>query len=341
VSALGQSDLQAALDFLCEAEAVTGPDPFPTELLDRLRELVPCDFVSYNELDQVEERVLLLDACSNSCEAGDDPDDSDVEIFWRFKDQHPVCRHHARTLDFSALKISDFLSRRELHRLDYYDHVLRPFGIEDTIVVGLPATLRHTKCFLLNSQGRDFDERDRELLDTLRPHFPALYANARARRVAGAIAAGDDAAGELVVLSPSGAIDFETAGARELLARYFPGGHQERLPQDVDSWLREQTSRLNGHVPPTSPARSFTARRETATLVISRLGHTLLLREEPATLTPREHEILDLLAEGCSNAEIASALWIAPGTVRKHLENIYAKLGVRSRTAALARLRRC
>jgi DNA-binding CsgD family transcriptional regulator len=57
-------------------------------------------------------------------------------------------------------------------------------------------------------------------------------------------------------------------------------------------------------------------------------------------LTPREHEVMDLLAEGCSNAEIASTLWIAPTTVRKHLENIYAKLGVRTRTAAVARLGR-
>ena len=56
-------------------------------------------------------------------------------------------------------------------------------------------------------------------------------------------------------------------------------------------------------------------------------------------LTPREHEVMDLLAEGCSNAEIASTLWIAPATVRKHLENIYAKLGVRTRTAAVARRR--
>ena len=40
-----------------------------------------------------------------------------------------------------------------------------------------------------------------------------------------------------------------------------------------------------------------------------------------------------------SDAEIASVLVVARSTVRKHLENIYEKLGVQSRTAALARLR--
>jgi DNA-binding CsgD family transcriptional regulator len=54
-------------------------------------------------------------------------------------------------------------------------------------------------------------------------------------------------------------------------------------------------------------------------------------------LTAREYEILLWVSRGRTNAEIAAVLWISPGTVRKHLENIYAKLGVRNRTAAVAR----
>jgi DNA-binding CsgD family transcriptional regulator len=54
-------------------------------------------------------------------------------------------------------------------------------------------------------------------------------------------------------------------------------------------------------------------------------------------LSPREGEVLDLVAGGASNAEIAQRLWVSPATVKKHLENVYAKLTVRSRTAALAR----
>ncbi|MEV4220427.1 response regulator transcription factor [Nonomuraea sp. NPDC049725] len=55
---------------------------------------------------------------------------------------------------------------------------------------------------------------------------------------------------------------------------------------------------------------------------------------EPATLTPRETDVLRHLAAGYSNAEIAQALVISPGTVKVHIERILAKLGVRTRVQA-------
>ena len=53
-------------------------------------------------------------------------------------------------------------------------------------------------------------------------------------------------------------------------------------------------------------------------------------------LTPREAEVLGWVARGWTNPEIATALFISPQTVRKHLENIFEKLGVGTRTAAAA-----
>ena len=54
-------------------------------------------------------------------------------------------------------------------------------------------------------------------------------------------------------------------------------------------------------------------------------------------LTKREQEVLSWVALGKTNAEIATILSLAPSTVRKHLENVYAKLGVHTRTAAVTR----
>jgi LuxR family maltose regulon positive regulatory protein len=56
-------------------------------------------------------------------------------------------------------------------------------------------------------------------------------------------------------------------------------------------------------------------------------------------LTRREQEVLGLIAEGASNQQIAEALVIALGTVKKHVTTIFAKLGVNSRTQLLARAR--
>jgi len=54
-------------------------------------------------------------------------------------------------------------------------------------------------------------------------------------------------------------------------------------------------------------------------------------------LTPREREVLDQLARGLGNKRIAAALGIAERTVKYHLGSIFAKLGARNRTDALAR----
>jgi LuxR family maltose regulon positive regulatory protein len=66
------------------------------------------------------------------------------------------------------------------------------------------------------------------------------------------------------------------------------------------------------------------------------LSHPGLLLEP---LTRREREVLQLLAEGASNREIAQRLIVSTGTVKKYVYNICGKLGVRSRTQALARAR--
>jgi len=58
---------------------------------------------------------------------------------------------------------------------------------------------------------------------------------------------------------------------------------------------------------------------------------------ELETLTPREEEILGLLAKGCFDKEIADRLGISVSTVRAHLRHIYEKLHVQSRTEAVVK----
>jgi two-component system, NarL family, response regulator DegU len=71
-----------------------------------------------------------------------------------------------------------------------------------------------------------------------------------------------------------------------------------------------------------------------AAAILNELGRAELERTE-SPLTPREEEILQLIADGCSTTEVADHLYISQKTVKNHLASIYAKLDARDRTQAV------
>jgi DNA-binding CsgD family transcriptional regulator len=130
----------------------------------------------------------------------------------------------------------------------------------------------------------------------------------------------------VVLLSASGEVELASVHARRLLAAYFGAAREHELPAAVDDWR-------------TSPSSTLVRRDGPRRLTIERSGNALVLSEnvDELGLTAREQQILAWVARGKTNPEIAEILWISPSTVRKHLENVYAKLGVRTRTAAAGR----
>jgi len=69
------------------------------------------------------------------------------------------------------------------------------------------------------------------------------------------------------------------------------------------------------------------------------MSSNLCLPTPRILLSRREHAVLNLVAEGLSNQEIALQLVITVGTVKKHIEHIYIKLDACSRTQAIAKAR--
>ncbi|NOT73597.1 MAG: response regulator transcription factor [Cyclobacteriaceae bacterium] len=57
-------------------------------------------------------------------------------------------------------------------------------------------------------------------------------------------------------------------------------------------------------------------------------------------LTNREHEVLTLLAQGCTNAEIADKLFLSLSTIKTHVSNLLVKMEVKNRTQALEKAKR-
>jgi LuxR family maltose regulon positive regulatory protein len=116
-----------------------------------------------------------------------------------------------------------------------------------------------------------------------------------------------------------------------------PGGYvrlfvDEGAPMLALLRLALVRSRVPGYV--TTLLRAF---GELADLTAPRSAPRRSSLLEP--LTGREREVLHLLAEGASNREIARRLVLSVGTVKKYVYNICSKLGVQSRTQALARAR--
>jgi DNA-binding NarL/FixJ family response regulator len=73
------------------------------------------------------------------------------------------------------------------------------------------------------------------------------------------------------------------------------------------------------------------------------LGQTLFAptSEQPAPLlSEREREVLDLIADGRTNREIAAVLYLSPHTVKEHTSALYRKLGARNRAEAVQRAQR-
>lgn len=59
------------------------------------------------------------------------------------------------------------------------------------------------------------------------------------------------------------------------------------------------------------------------------------LPESLSELTPREHEVLQLIGDGLNNTEIADRLFVSTATVKTHINNLFAKLGLRDRAQAV------
>jgi DNA-binding CsgD family transcriptional regulator/CheY-like chemotaxis protein len=150
----------------------------------------------------------------------------------------------------------------------------------------------------------------------------------------------------ITVRASDGKLMWQTPLARELLMLYY-GTAAPEAPQPVIDWLRRHLKEAEQHIEPPRLTAELGARRLTFRLhqqtgdddwliVMREVSDTAVIEAMSLSfkLTAREAEVLYWVVKGKINRDIADILGSSPATVKKHLERVFAKLGVETRTAA-------
>ncbi|MGN8546787.1 response regulator [Bradyrhizobium sp. 13971] len=182
-----------------------------------------------------------------------------------------------------------------------------------------------------------------EMLARIRVHL------ANARMTQSARAALDVSGRYLLAVNSAGALLWATPQAQRLLSDTLADAADNfALPDPMPQWLEQ--AQKGGTGKKTATVAPFPGNEQLRLQYMGKLGpNEFLLRlakdtsgDMPAEfsselgLTTREGEVLSWLSKGKTNRDIAQILGLSPRTVDKHLEQIYAKLGVENRTAAAA-----
>ena len=346
---LPKHDLLSILDFLRGAVAVGGPRTFAAYVTSELPRVIPSALTAVAEFDLVKRSVRWV---------MDPPDTSlpnPAQVLAAHIDDNPFTLYWKRTGDAGAVRLSDLTTVRAFRGTGLYREFYRPLHLHYSMACALRLGQRDLAAIALYRSGSDFSERDRLCLDLLRPHLAHLQRNAeamaRTRRDLALVTRGVEAWDHaLLIVGRDGRIRCSGQKTQRWLTQYFgPAPRLDSLPARLAQWMHEtRAARTDGRPPVRRPLAVEGKGRRLTVRLISQPPDSILLLEETATrleptalarlgLSPREAEVLASAAAGETNPAIAAILHISPRTVQTHLERVYRKLGVQTRTAAAAR----
>jgi serine/threonine protein kinase/DNA-binding CsgD family transcriptional regulator len=210
----------------------------------------------------------------------------------------------ANQIAHMAVSVLSTLARQVLQQVRDLDENLQPLALEtmglEPALENLANQLRRTRGLQIHLELMRLPERlaarmELALFRLCQDYFDAIQ-SLGANRV------------QIRLKRQEEVVEFElTNNARAILDQHALTSARERLEQLGSTWQAETASNR----------------------ILVRFGLA-----KPIDLTPREFEVIRLVAQGLSNKEIAELLSISPRTVNFHLDNLFAKLGVRSRTEA-------
>jgi DNA-binding CsgD family transcriptional regulator len=360
-----RQDFESVLDFVRDLYDHRGLDDFAHRTMGSLLRIVSAERIVYGEFD-VERQAARFSMQPSVVKEQDGTVNGALHgvlsgLETRFGN-HPLYRYYLQTGDGRAQKSSQVMTKSQFQRYCESDDFAGQLGAKYQMAVFFTAGPNIVTVILLTRNQRDFSERERALLNTLYPHLVQSFRNTASlnrfcRDVDELVEMLEGPTSSVIVLTGEGSVKRWTEQAKKWIARYcrtpFPAVG-DRLPDCFADWYRRQLALLAQHT--LLPRRRDPLivdkddRQLTVQLIPDRLRdeHLLLLNEKHASaswstlgeygLTPRESEVLAWVAKGKTNAEVGAILQLSGRTVQKHLEHIYQKLGVETRTTATVRV---
>jgi DNA-binding CsgD family transcriptional regulator len=349
-------------DFLTVLKAIElintdfDPSGLPKRMLSAITHAVTCDITAFEVVgkDGVYQGTLIYEPCEavNS---------DDLAIYNSHVHEHPLYTAIIANRRFDAIAIADCQPDREFLRSAIYNEYYRRIGIKRQASVTLDINEQCIVVCTLSRAGSDFDEREKMILNLISPHFTSAVRNAHSVEFLQHCEQNWQTVAEsmghaVVTFDRERRIKYESRNSRELLGKYFGSdvGQINGLPLSLSNWVGQNIQITKMDESCLHPPSPFVTSNRNGTLTIRlsqskelNLINLLLIEERVLTpqqllklgLTHREAEVLCWISQGKTNPEIALLCRISERTVHKHVEHIYSKLGIESRTAALLRAR--
>jgi DNA-binding CsgD family transcriptional regulator len=351
---LSQQDQDAVLEALRDLYAETDLARLRPLMLRLVSRLVANDWASFNEIAREDHRSVINIRIPDS-----------VEIQNRAPGLLACVGEHPRLKlapigSFAAYTMSDFLPWRDFARTTMFNDYYRYVGVRYQLFFTFDGGHGPFRGIAINRRHRDFSARDRSVLDLVSRHFGQAHANAaRFERLQLVATAFEEPRGSALEMTLNLSADYRVEGLSEAGRRWIELhlgiAFHEGLPapEPLRRWLRSEQDLRNqpGFLQEPRPLlRMFGSTGAiTARFVVQDAdGRMLLFLKSTAPETPvakpclpeltaRENEVLSWIARGKSNPEIAIILGLSVRTVYKHVENLFAKIGVETRAQAMVR----
>ena len=346
---LRHSDWNKLLGTIAQLNSDMDPDTLGDRVIAAANRLISGEMTAFDFFDEKGAHTgVSWNDPPNSISA------SEYEIFANVAHEHPFFPSVFGGGRRDPMTITDHLTKSEFHKTGIYNEFYRIYGIDQQLLIALPVSPDLIVTYTHNRVQRNFSDEDRQMIGLIAPHLRnAIRIGREVERLISTSNHLDSALARkrtgVVIFDRAGTLRYVSGFSQTLIDKYYSRGdlRNDGVPARLANWIENCQSQRNADPMISEFTLKLELAESTLTVCISfnNLETVVLLEETvkpsaaslyPLGLTRRQSEILFWVSQGKTDQDIACLLGISPRTVHKHLENIYIRLGVETRTSAMS-----